>query len=143
MRIRLLPYLVLLSAGLQACAGNDAGKDATPRKDCVGSVLQLDSIKGGIRNKASLGSPLSSAIKDYVSAVDSFDFSNCPERFSTAFKNHLDAWKEMLPVTDKHAGLRGEMHDLFKQIEHSADSVAFRLRLKKVWDTWAEVEKAR
>lgn len=47
----------------------------------------------------------------------------------------------MLEITNKYPELRGEMHNLFDQLEKGNDAAEFKRYLKQIWDTWAEIEK--
>lgn len=48
----------------------------------------------------------------------------------------------MIPFVEKHPELRGEMHDLFDEVENSKDTNEFKPLLKEIWDTWGAVEVA-
>lgn len=121
------------------------GKRAKPpvsyAPECMENVLAVDDSLGKLRNTDCKTLSLSTSISKYTSAMKAVDFTGCPEDFTTAFTAHRTAWDEMIPVTDKHPALRGEMHDLFKRLESSSDSVMFKKRLARIWSTWAEVEK--
>jgi len=84
---------------------------------------------------------LSQSIKNYVQSLEKLDWNDCPLKFKTAFLGHLKAWKDILVITDKHPALRGEMHDLFKEIELGKDSVLFKAAVEEIWNTWADVEQ--
>ena len=110
--------------------------------DCIDHVIKLDDSLGKKRNVDCVELSLSKTIINYTDAINSIDFSQCPEDFTTAFKSHIEAWNDMIEVTDNHDNLRGEMHDLFDSIEHTKDSLQFKIYLNTIWSTWADVEKA-
>ncbi len=105
-------------------------------------MISIDAQAGKIRNRACEKQSLTKTIEEYVATIDAVDLSNCPREFAAAFKRHIQAWRAMIPLCDPYASLRGEMHDLFKQIEEGAGGTAFKKGLDKVWSTWSEVEKA-
>ena len=109
---------------------------------CVKQIFDRDSVLGGIRNHASETMSLSQAILDYTKELESLDFSECPEKFTSAFNEHVTAWKKITELTDKHLELRGELHDIFTELEKSEDSTEFKNLLKQVWDTWYQVEES-
>lgn len=110
-------------------------------KVCINKVIEVDAILGAARNHACEKISLSQTIKEYSKGIDNIDFAQCPKKFTTAFKKHQTAWLNMLMITDKYPDLRGEMHDLFKQLEETQDAERFKILLKDIWDTWAEVEQ--
>lgn len=97
---------------------------------------------GKARNHACETISLSETIRQYADAMGKINYRNCPEDFSAAFGRHQKAWLALLPVTDQYPNLRGEMHDLFAQIEAGDHAEQFKPLVKTVWDTWAEVEAA-
>lgn len=109
---------------------------------CIEKIFNRDSALGDIRNQASENISLSEAIANYTKELDALDYSNCPGEFVSAFREHIAAWNEVIRVTDNHASLRGEMHDLFGKLEKSQDSTEFKGLLKRVWDTWQAVEES-
>lgn len=109
---------------------------------CMEAIIEDDSQLGEIRNHACKEQSLSETIRDYTENLELLDFSDCPEDFKKAFKNHITAWKNMKLITDSHPDLRGEMHDLFDQIKVSTDSTIFKARLATIWSTWSEIENA-
>ncbi|RAJ13445.1 hypothetical protein [Olleya aquimaris] len=137
----MLKYIYLLCIGfiLMSCKTNDASK----QKDCINTILIQDDSLGQIRNNASKINSLSNSILSYTDALNALDFSNCPQPFSSAFKKHIRAWNNIMLVTTKHPTLRGEMHDLFDDLETSKDSTEFKKYLNKIWSTWDEIEKAK
>ncbi|MBT8296384.1 MAG: hypothetical protein KJO51_08200 [Gramella sp.] len=110
--------------------------------DCVQRILARDSILGEVRNHATETTSVSKTVLDYTRELDSLDYSNCPEEFKKAFHEHINAWLNVRSVTDKYPHLRGEMHDVFNEIEKTSDSVRFKQLVGKIWETWARVEKA-
>ena len=138
--------LILFSL-LFACKGNEEKPKAsdlkikTGRTDCVTEIFRKDSILGEIRNHASENISLSETIKNYSNNVLSLDYSYCPKEFKLAFQNHIKAWQKIRKVTDKHLSLRGELHNIFSELEKSEDSTEFKSHLKEIWDTWKIVEE--
>lgn len=110
---------------------------------CMQKIIEQDSVLGFLRNQQSKQWPLSAAISNYVDATNGLKMNRCPPAFAAAFKSHMGAWQQMIAVTDNYPHLRGEMHELFNRLEKEKDSTLFKLKLKQIWDTWAEVEKAR
>ena len=110
---------------------------------CIDRVLAIDDSLGAIRNQASHNIPLGHVVRVYVRDLERVDFDACPEEFTLSYKEHVKAWKDMLPVLDKHDDLRGEMHDLFDQLEKGPGATKFRVRLDAIWSTWDKVEKAK
>lgn len=110
-------------------------------KECINKILDADSKLGKERNVLCKTVSLSETIKTYVAGMKTLDFENCPQDFTKAFNSHIEAWNAMIPVTDNYPNLRGEMHDLFKEIEKSNDSIVFTKKLSSIWDTWAIVEE--
>ncbi|MDX1912902.1 MAG: DUF4932 domain-containing protein [Saprospiraceae bacterium] len=117
-------------------------KAPTTQELCMQNVIALDDSLGRLRNHACERISMSETIKNYVSALESIPFNGCPANFADGFKQHCAAWLALLPFTDRHPELRGEMHVLFKQLETGHDGEAFKAGVKKVWDTWDLVEKA-
>lgn len=105
-------------------------------------LLHKDSELSEIRNHACEKCSLAQAIKEYVSALQGFDFEGCPDDFVSAFKKHQDAWSDLIPLAEKHSELRGEMHELLAKIEASTDSEALAPLKKAIFDTWSEIEQA-
>ncbi|MDT0555739.1 hypothetical protein [Patiriisocius hiemis] len=110
-------------------------------KKCITKILDADSKLGKERNTLCETVSLSETIKTYVAGMKALDFENCPQDFTKAFNSHIEAWDAMIPVTDNYPDLRGEMHDLFKELEKSNDSIVFNKKLASIWDTWAIVEE--
>ncbi|MEO1258636.1 MAG: hypothetical protein AAFZ15_07555 [Bacteroidota bacterium] len=107
---------------------------------CMQSVLKKDGKWGSARNHMCEKISLSETIQVYVDSLTQLNYSGCPEKFATAFRAHIKSWREMIPVTDAFPGLRGEMHDVFKEIENSDNASEFKNKLNRVWDTWYVVE---
>lgn len=105
-------------------------------------VIALDDSLGKVRNRACERISLSETIRQYAMGLEKIDYSGCPDVFVAGFRQHREAWLALLPFTDRHAQLRGEMHDLFKKIETGPDGEPFKGTVKKVWDTWALIEAA-
>ncbi len=115
-------------------------KENIHASSCVQKIMEIDEKAGTIRNHACETASLSEAVKSYVSKLGNLDFKNCPEDFKNAFNAHKNAWSDVLPITDLYPDLRGEMHILFEEIEKGDHGTEFKLLVKKLWDTWAEVE---
>ncbi|MFN0014901.1 MAG: YybH family protein [Saprospiraceae bacterium] len=111
------------------------------RFGCMGDALALDDSLGRVRNHACKTISLSQTIRQYATAIEKIGVG-CPDAFAAGFKKHAAAWIALLPVTDRHPDLRGEMHLLFKQLESGQGGEVFKSLVKTVWDTWAEIEAA-
>ena len=109
---------------------------------CIEYIIAQDGSLGGIRNHACEKISLAQTIRQYADAIEQLDYTNCPPAFEAAFTNHIRAWREMIPLVEKYPELRGEMHDLFDELEKGKDTDEFKPLLKSIWDTWGEVEKA-
>ena len=116
--------------------------DSLKTAQCIKEVFALDDSLGSVRNHACESIPLSETIINYTTALKSLNYQQCPKAFAQAFNTHWKAWDEMIPVVNKYPDLRGEMHDLFDQIEKGPDSSTFKIKLKAIWDTWAIVEQS-
>ena len=126
---------------ISGCKTSEEKKEAPiSAEQCIKAVLEQDSILGNIRNHATETLSLSKTITNYTNGLNELDFNSCPPGFSEAFQAHIDAWIAMTTVTDNYSSLRGEMHDVFDQLELSKDSVAFKIKLKAIWDTWKTIE---
>ncbi len=112
------------------------------RVNCVERIFEKDSVLGNIRNHASENISLSEAIINYTRALESLDFTSCPEKFKSAFGEHIEAWKGVAEISNKYPLLRGELHDVFAELEKSEDSIAFKFLVKQVWDTWKTVDES-
>lgn len=117
-------------------------KEPVVKLNCIETILKDDSELGTIRNHACEKVSLSKTIDNYVTSLQKLDYTNCSVEFTQAFLSHQHAWLSAKKVTNKHSELRGEMHDLFDAINKTADSTEFKVLVKDIWDTWAEVEKA-
>ncbi|MDX1741261.1 MAG: hypothetical protein R3178_08215 [Rhodothermales bacterium] len=136
---------VLGCGGEPSRNGNEAmraGGTTVGEVTAIYDVLAIDSELGIIRNSATETKPLSTAIRNYVSALDTVDFSACPEDFTEAFRYHRNAWEESIPFFEPFGDLRGEMHDLFEEIrDQSMDTRDALERVEvPIWDSWREVE---
>ena len=109
-------------------------------KACIERVLALDDSLGTVRNEAPKEISISESIKQYTAALKGLNFEGCPPKFANAFKDHRQAWEEILIVTDKYPKMRGELHEVFDSISVSKDSVEFKTRLDKIWATWEMVD---
>lgn len=121
---------------------DSSGDSQNPDQTCIEKIIAEDEKFGKIRNHACENQSLSQTVIDYTTALEGLDFSECPEAFSNAFKGHIEAWRAVIPATDKYPDLRGEMHDVFEIIETGADSTEFKALVAEVWATWGNVEKA-
>jgi hypothetical protein len=126
------------------CCGEFATKvaPAEQAKNCMTQAIASDDSLGKVRNRACEAISLSETIRQYADGMEKISYQNCPAAFTAAFKRHREAWLALLPVTDQHPDLRGEMHNLFKQLEAGEHAEQFKPLVKTVWDTWAEVEAA-
>lgn len=132
--------LIILSITFIAC-NTTVNNYTDTEKACITGIIESDSEAGKIRNYACEKQSLSQTIKDYTAHLNAMDFSDCPDGFSMAFKNHIKAWENIIAITSNHDKLRGEMHHLFDEISKSTDSAIFNKEVKAIWDTWALVEK--
>lgn len=109
--------------------------------ECNKQLLAMDDSLGSIRNHACEKISLSKTIKIYVTDLKAVPVENCSKALVSAFYTHLEAWENVIPITNKYDAMRGEMHDLFDEIRMKSDSTVFNTRVKAIWDTWADVEK--
>lgn len=138
MSIKTFLFLFVISF-LASCTA--VTKDnALPQTDCIYRVMAVDDSLGKIRNRECETLPLSQTIVNYTKAMQQIETKDCPDAFLKAYSSHKEAWNAMLPITDNYPKLRGEMHVLFKQLEQSPDSVAFKKQQAAIWTTWAAVE---
>jgi hypothetical protein len=107
----------------------------------ISYVIAQDDSLGVVRNHASETQSLAEAIRDYTDALANLDYSQCPEEFTTAFERHRKAWAKLIPFVEKYPDLRGEMHDLFDQLEKGPEAATFKPLVDDVRVTWQEVEK--
>ncbi|TRO66839.1 hypothetical protein [Christiangramia sabulilitoris] len=112
-------------------------------RECEEKVIQTDEKLGKIRNHSSEKISLSETIDNYTESLNSLNFDHCTENFTMAFRDHIDAWKNIKKITDKYPDLRGEMHQLFDEIQNGKDSTEFKELSKKIWDTWSKVENSK
>ncbi len=140
--LTLLSLLLLVACHEPNTTRNNSGSK-TEREDmpCVKRILKKDSILGKVRNEASKTITVSETINNYATDLKSLDYTHCPEEFKRAFDEHVEAWLAITAVTDRYPLMRGELHDLFTQLEESEDSTEFKSYVKKIWDTWEKVEK--
>ncbi|MFN0034398.1 MAG: hypothetical protein ACKVUS_04975 [Saprospiraceae bacterium] len=136
-----LPIIFLFSCQQAATPAQKAVPDQQS-KDCIAHAIALDDSLGKARNHACEAIGLSETIRQYATGMGKINHQNCPAAFTEAFKKHREAWLALIPITDQYPELRGEMHDLFKQIEAGEHAAQFKPLVKTVWDTWAEVEAA-
>ena len=108
----------------------------------IQQILEKDTELSDIRNHACKKCSLGDAIEEYVARLMELDFEGCPTDFTEAFKKHQSAWTALVPLAEKHSGLRGEMHDLLAKIEKTDDAEELANLKKEIFDTWAEIEKA-
>ncbi|WP_411766995.1 hypothetical protein [Winogradskyella sp. A3E31] len=147
--MRLKITVAILSFGLFNCGHSkkESNKNTLNtlhvKERCIENILKQDDSLGSVRNYACESMSLSNTINQYVNAIEKLNFEKCPEEFHKAFKSHTAAWSNMGEFTEAYSDLRGEMHDLFDQIEKSKDSTEFKLLLDAIWDTWKDVEDAK
>lgn len=143
------PLLISICLLLIACGGSKPksiyliqSKLKSDGKNCFQQAFAVDEHLGKIRNHACEKASLSKAIKDYASGLKEIDYTDCGESFAMAFEKHRQAWLAALPVTDKYPDLRGEMHNLFSQLEAGEDGESFKLIVKSIWSTWNDIEQS-
>ena len=112
------------------------------QKEAIKKVIAADEAIGKVRNHACEKISLAETIQHYTDGLAAIDYSYCPEDFKKAFAKHRKAWLLLIPFVEKYPDMRGEMHDLFDQLEKGKDGETFKLMVNAVWDTWAEVEAA-
>lgn len=144
-----LPILIILGISVLACNPHGQRNMVTNSQnsksrsgECIENIIQVDQKLGKIRNHSSEKISLSETITEYTDSLSSLNYDDCPGQFTTAFKEHIEAWKDVKRVTDNYLELRGEMHDLFDELEKGKDSIEFKLLSKRIWDTWGKVELA-
>jgi hypothetical protein len=119
-------------------------KERVAPREAIDRVLEMDALLSRQRNRLCQHQSLAAAVQAYVLGIDCLDFGPCPDRFSQAFRRHRDAWNDSIEFLRKHDSLRGEMHELFAQIERIDE--AGRNDLKRHADaisaTWNEVVAA-
>lgn len=140
--LSLIASIIILLHGCNSTKTPVSQYSTDDQRDCISRVLAADDVLGKIRNHAPETMPLSQSIDAYVQGLNKLNFSQCPTDFTSAFKSHITAWAKMKVVTDKYADLRGEMHELFKQLKLSRDSIQFRQLEDNIWSTWDLVETA-
>lgn len=140
--------------GCEAFAPADGSRGPTPtskprsemtEREAVADVLTADEQLGKIRNHAPETGPIDIAAREYADALADLDYTNTPLAFQRAFAQHWTAWHDMAAYLEPHSELRGEMHDVFDQLEDptvNPTAAEFKRRLDKIWSTWAEVEAA-
>jgi len=145
-----MKYLSILILIFLTLACNNVGKKNGKTKlesvyiktaECIESILQRDSELGKIRNHSSEQLSLSETIDDYTNSLKSLDYKNCPDKFTIAFHNHIEAWLDVKKVSDKYPELRGELHVIFAELEKKKDSLEFKLLETRISDTWNIVEE--
>lgn len=135
--------MILCLFGCSASPVTDTQQDGgKASSSCMDRIIALDDSLGRLRNHSCEQGSLSESISHYANGLEALDYSGCPEAFVTAFHNHIQAWRAIQPFTASYSDLRGEMHDLFDELAHSPDSLAFQSHLEQIWSTWAEIEKA-
>lgn len=139
---------LLLTLGTLAVLGckkapAEKAPPATPERQfaCIQNIMDLDRKYAGERDAATEKISLKASIEAYMQKLDALDFSTCPGDFTAAFKNHELAWSEMMDIVTPHEELRGEMHAVFDELKSGADSTSVKQSLKKLADSWMEVEK--
>lgn len=143
-----LLILIIYAINLNYCKSttgeNSAKNDGAVSTEllCIEQIMASDDSLGRIRNHACERISLSETIASYVNSLEALDYTDCPEEFAESFERHIDAWKSVARITDNYSGLRGEMHDLFKEIEEGNDGEVFKKLVKSIWDTWSDVEQS-
>ena len=146
-----MKYFLNLIVILLVLSCNNAGNKSSKTKlesvtdiektGCMESILKRDSVLGEIRNHASEQISLSETIDNYTNSLKSLDYSDCPDKFTIAFHEHIEAWLAVKKVSDKYPELRGELHVIFSELEKKKDSLEFKSFETKIFDTWKVVEK--
>ena len=110
--------------------------------EAIKSIFTQDAKLGSIRNHACEDTSLTATVRQYVADLDALDFSACPADFAVAFQKHRDAWQDALGFFKPFDELRGEMHDLFEQINQTGEAQKAELTkyVQAITDTWTEVE---
>lgn len=125
-----------------ACGETQQPQHSPEPPACIGRIIAADDSLGAVRNHASETISLSESIRNYAAGLKKLDFRDCPPAFTKAFENHRQAWLAMVPFVERFPEMRGEMHELFEQLEKGEQAAEFRPLLKAIWDTWEEVESA-
>ena len=135
--------LTLLGSTLMYSRPTHAAPEASAAsRACIQRVLAEDDRLAQSRNHAPETAPIDKAVRTYADAIDVLDYTGCPAAFVAVFRAHVAAWRATLPLLQRHAARRGEMHVLFEAI--SADPAGQDLPAYEtvIWKTWAEVERA-
>ena len=116
------------------------GDHSLPRRPGVGLRRVVEPIRRQL-----LDPLLHLGIEAYARGLEGLDFGGCPEEFVDAFAEHREAWRASVPFFERHADLRGELHDVFETIRgYGGDEQAQLERHEEaIWSTWAEVEAAQ
>ncbi len=106
------------------------------------TVLKLDELLSQQRNEATRQVALNQAIQQYVANLEQLDFDGCPPEFVAAFQKHRLAWQASIEFFASHQDLRGEMHEVFKQIATHDKNSARQLKthLDSIMETWRAVQ---
>jgi uncharacterized protein YaaN involved in tellurite resistance len=142
-------YFILFLTVLLSCKNTQGNDNDTKIKsevdinkaECIESILNRDSEFGKIRNHSSEQISLSETIDNYTNSIKFLDYSNCPDKFKIAFHEHIEAWMNIKRVSDKYPELRGELHEIFSELEKNKDSLEFKSLEIKLFDTWKVVEE--
>lgn len=110
-------------------------------QSCIERIIALDDKLSAIRNQGTKEQSISKTIKEYLAAMEQVDYSGCPPTLEPAIQQHLDVWKNIIPVTDKYDDRRGEMAPLFKELENSADGARVKAFVQRSYDTWMKVSQ--
>lgn len=132
-------FLLLLNCLFLSCKTKHQAEED---KNCIKAALAIDDSIGKVRNRECEHISLSRTISNYTANMKAIDLKGCPQNFAEGYGAHRKAWEAVLQITDRYPELRGEMHDLFRQLEKGKDSTAFKQRVTVIWSTWDEVEKA-
>jgi len=136
--------LLVLSCNNTVKRGNETKLESVTgikKAKCIESILKRDSELGEIRNHSSEQISLSETIDNYTNSIKSLDYSNCPNKFTIAFHEHIEAWLDIKKVSDKYPELRAELHVIFSELEKKKDSLEFKSLEVKLLETWKIVEK--
>ncbi|MGI9517810.1 MAG: DUF6265 family protein [Pirellulaceae bacterium] len=112
--------------------------------DAILNVYAMDALLARQRDQLPHDSTLEIAVRSYVRGLDTIDFSECPDDFAKAYREHRDAWAASEEFFAQCDELHGEMHQLLDQIREAGGAKAEELEKHwgAIFDTWARVEAA-
>jgi len=106
-------------------------------------VLQADETAAEQRNDGTETRPVHEVVREYVLAMDGFEYGGTPGDFSEAMREHRDAWARLIPRVIRQPDLRGEMHEVLDELtaEGAALREVYQRIIDDIWTTWSEVER--